>query len=66
MPAKSQAQRGYLAHKFGVDWMREHHFTNKGKLPQYVEKHQAGTTNVGLALFKAMQSKTKNRNASRT
>jgi hypothetical protein len=59
MPAKSQAQRGFLAHKFGVDWMREHHFTNKGKLPQYV-KHQAGTTNVGLALFRAkMQGKAK-------
>lgn len=57
MPAKSQAQRGYLAHKFGVPWMREHHFTNKGKLPQYVAKHQAGTTNVGLALFKAMQQR---------
>jgi hypothetical protein len=37
MPAKSQAQRGYLAHKFGPNWMKEHHFANKGKLPQYVK-----------------------------
>lgn len=54
MPAKSQAQRGFLAHKFGPDWMKKHHFDNPGKLPQYV-KAQAGKTNVGLALFKAMQ-----------
>ncbi len=36
MPAKSQAQRGYLATHFGVPWMRRHHFNNKGKLPKYV------------------------------
>ena len=36
MPAKSQAQRGYLAHKFGPGWMKKHHFDNKGKLPQHV------------------------------
>ena len=51
MPAVSQAQRGYLAHKFGVDWMREHHFTNKGKLPKYVHA-QRGNPNVGLAMFR--------------
>jgi hypothetical protein len=33
MPAVSQAQRGYLAHKFGPGWMRRHHFDNKGPLP---------------------------------
>jgi hypothetical protein len=64
MPAKSQAQRGYLAHKFGPEWMKRHHFDNPGKLPEKVHA-QAGKTNVGLALFKAMQSKSKNRNASR-
>lgn len=37
MPAKSQAQRGYLASKFGVDWMKKHHFDNKGKLPKHVK-----------------------------
>ena len=37
MPAKSQAQRGYLAQKFGPDWMKKHHFDNKGKLPAHVK-----------------------------
>jgi hypothetical protein len=36
MPAKSQAQRGYLASHFGVAWMRKHHFDQPGKLPKYV------------------------------
>jgi hypothetical protein len=35
MPAVSQAQRGYLAHKFGPEWMKKHHFDNKGKLPEH-------------------------------
>jgi hypothetical protein len=39
MPAVSQAQRGFLAHKFGPAWMKEHHFDNPGKLPQYVSGH---------------------------
>jgi len=38
MPAKSQAQRGFLAVHFGPAWMRLHHFDNPGKLPQYVGK----------------------------
>jgi len=41
MPAKSQAQRGFLAVHFGVPWMREHHFTNKGKLPEHVKGSEA-------------------------
>jgi hypothetical protein len=36
MPAKSQAQRGYLASKFGPEWMKEHHYDNPGKLPGHV------------------------------
>jgi hypothetical protein len=36
MPAKSQAQRGYLAEHFGPDWMKKHHFDNPGKLPTHV------------------------------
>ena len=36
MPAKSQAQRGYLAEHFGADWMKKHHFDNKGKLPENI------------------------------
>lgn len=38
MPAKSQAQRRYLAMKFGIEWMRAHGFDNKGKLPKHVKK----------------------------
>jgi hypothetical protein len=35
VPAVSQAQRGYLARKFGPAWMRRHHFDNKGPLPAH-------------------------------
>jgi hypothetical protein len=38
MPAVSQAQRGYLAAKFGPEWMRQHHFDNPGPLPARVDK----------------------------
>lgn len=38
MPAKSQAQRAYLNMKFGHDWVRKHHFANKGPLPAHVAK----------------------------
>ena len=38
MPAKSEAQRGYLAYKFGPAWMRKHHFDTKGPLPKRVGK----------------------------
>jgi hypothetical protein len=38
MPAVSQAERGYLASKFGSAWMKEHGFDNKGKLPYHVRK----------------------------
>lgn len=38
MPAKSQAQRGYLASHFGAAWMRKHHFDNEGPLPEHVKK----------------------------
>jgi hypothetical protein len=41
MPARSQAQRGYLAAKFGPAWMRKHHFDNKGELPQHAGKQGA-------------------------
>ena len=37
MPAKSQAQRAYLAQKFGKNWMEKHHFDNPGKLPAHVK-----------------------------
>jgi hypothetical protein len=41
MPAVSQAQRGFLANKFGVAWMKRHHFTNPGKLPEHVKPNKA-------------------------
>jgi len=37
MPAKSQAQRAYLAHKFGPEWLKKHHYDNPGKLPAKVK-----------------------------
>jgi hypothetical protein len=38
MPAKSQAQRAYLAQKFGPEWLKKHHFDNPGKLPAKVKQ----------------------------
>jgi hypothetical protein len=38
MPAKSQAQRALLNTKFGHEWVKKHHFDNKGKLPAHVAK----------------------------
>jgi hypothetical protein len=38
MPAKSQKQRGFLEAKFGHEWVKKHHFDNKGKLPKYAHK----------------------------
>ena len=35
MPAQSQMQREALNAKFGHQWVKEHHFDNKGKLPKY-------------------------------
>jgi hypothetical protein len=37
MPARSQAQRGFLYAKFGPAWAKEHHFDNKGPLPPHVK-----------------------------
>lgn len=38
MPARSQKQRAYLNAKFGHDWVKAHHFDNRGKLPAKVGK----------------------------
>lgn len=38
MPAKSEAQRKALNAKFGHEWVKEHGFDNKGKLPKRVKK----------------------------
>lgn len=40
MPAKSQAQRAYLAVHFGARWMDRHHFDNRGRLPEHVKRNQ--------------------------
>ena len=41
MPAKSQAERAYLNMRFGHDWVKKHHFDNKGKLPEHVKSKPA-------------------------
>jgi hypothetical protein len=41
MPAKSEAQRKLLNAKFGHEWVKEHHFDNKGKLPAKKGKPKA-------------------------
>jgi len=41
MPAVSQKQRAFLNWKFGHAWVKEHHFDNKGSLPQYAHKRAA-------------------------
>jgi hypothetical protein len=57
MPLQSKAQGRYLNMKFGHDWVKKHHFGGSQKeLPEHA---QHGKTNVGLALFKAMQNQKK-------
>lgn len=34
MPAKSEAQRRKLNAMFGHEWVKRHHFDNRGKLPE--------------------------------
>lgn len=58
MPAKSESQRRLIYGKFGPEFAKKHHFDTAGPLPKYVHA-QAGTTNVGLALFRAMQKQRK-------
>lgn len=43
MPAKSEAQRRYLNAHFGHEWVKAHHFDNRGKLPEHVgDKRKKG------------------------
>ncbi len=42
MPAKSEAQRDYLYMKFGENWVKKHHFNNRGKLPKRLKKKKNG------------------------
>lgn len=36
MPTKSEAQRRFLYATKGEEWVKAHHFDNKGKLPEHV------------------------------
>lgn len=38
MPVKSQSQRAYLNMRFGHEWVKEHGFDQKGKLPKHKRK----------------------------
>jgi hypothetical protein len=58
MPAVSQKQRAFIYATKGPAFAKAHHFDNPGKLPEKVHA-QAGKTNVGLALFRAMQKQKK-------
>jgi hypothetical protein len=49
MPAVSQKQRGYLAHKFGPEWMKAHHYDNPGKLPKYAHAVKNAKKNLKKA-----------------
>jgi hypothetical protein len=49
MPARSQAQRGFIYSKFGPAFAKKHHFDNPGKLPEHVMKpkgYKAGIASV--------------------
>jgi hypothetical protein len=41
MPARSQAQRGYLNARFGHAWVKKHGFDNRGQLPTHVKRGRA-------------------------
>lgn len=47
MPAKSQAQRKYLAWHFGSEWMKKHGYDNKGPLPAKAAKKPKGKRKRG-------------------
>lgn len=47
MPAKSEAQRRYLNAKFGHEWVKKHHFDNKGKLPARKSKSKPKSSRKG-------------------
>lgn len=47
MPAVSEKQRRLLYARFGADWVKKHHFDNKGKLPEYKRKRKAGRKALG-------------------
>jgi putative serine protease XkdF len=48
MPARSQAQRGFVYGKFGPDWAKRHHFDNPGKLPEKVKNEDESISDSGV------------------
>lgn len=42
MPAVSEAQRRMLNAHFGHEWVKKHHFNNKGKLPARAKPKKKG------------------------
>lgn len=52
-PAKSQAQRGFLAIRFGPEWMRKHHYANPGPLPEHVRQKK------GIAAYASLVRKSR-------
>lgn len=57
MPAKSQAQRGFLASTKGPAWMKKHGFDNKGKLPYKVGKKKPAAKKKAAPKKKAKRGK---------
>lgn len=47
MPVKSQSQRAYLNAKFGHEWVKKHHFDQKGHLPMHKRKKKKPTLETG-------------------
>jgi hypothetical protein len=47
MPVQSEAQRRYLNVHFGHDWVKRHHFDQKGKLPERVGKATSSAASHG-------------------
>jgi hypothetical protein len=52
MPAVSEAQRKWAFANKGADWAKKHHFDNKGKLPERVEKKRAGNAKAAQRRIK--------------
>lgn len=53
MPAESEAQRRFLNAKFGHAWVKEHHFDNKGSLPERVQHMARGGVMRGQQMYKS-------------
>ena len=52
MPAKSQAQRGFLYATKGAAWVSKHHFNNTGKLPAYAKAKKPSKAKARIEMQK--------------